>query len=146
MAETGSLIRLHYHANKESVLDFLTDSAGNLYYKGSPIYTQVSTDKRNAIVKLPDGVFVDNTYFLTKEQYELLTKFSFENSLLQFGSHIIAWDYTYQQIQLTNKEVWDILNVEFPQDDVVTKYTKTADNKIMITKDGKVFLAKEVAV
>lgn len=145
MADTGSLIKLHYHKNQSEVLDFLSVVDGNLYFKNAPIYIQVSADARNAIVKLPDGIFVDKSYFLTKQQYDVLTKFKFENSLLYFGEHTISWDYTYQQIQLTNKEVWDVLNAEYPQDDVVTEYMGTADGKIFMTADNKIFLAKEVA-
>lgn len=146
MADTGSLIKLHYHQNQTDVLDFLSVVNGNLYFKNAPIYIHVSEDEKNAIVKLPDGIFVDKSYFLTKAQYDVLTQFKFENSLLYFGEHIISWDYTYQQIQLTNKEVWDALNVEYPQDDIVTEYMSTADNKIFMTADHKVFLAKEVVV
>ena len=145
MADTGSLIKLHYHQNQADVLDFLSDVDGKLYYKDAPVYIHVSADERNAIVKLPDGIFVDKSFFLTRQQYEVLTQFKFENSLLYFGDHTISWDYTYQQIQLTNKEVWDALNVEYPQEDVVTEYMTTADGKIFLTADNKIFLAKEVA-
>lgn len=144
MSNPGSLIRLHYHNNQLDVLDFLSDNEGELYYKDSPIYIQVSSAENNAIVKKPDGIFVDNSYFLTKEEYNVLTKFSFDNSLLKFGDHIISWDYTYQQIQLTNSEIWDVLNVEYPQDDVVSKHTSTSDGKIFLTADNEVFLVKEV--
>lgn len=139
MSDTGSLIRLHHHENKETVLDFLSDYQGRLYYKNAPVYIQVSADKRNAIIPLTDGIFVDKSYFLTQEQYEVLTQFSFKNSNLYFGNKIISWEYTEAQLKIVNNEIWEILNKEYPQDDVVYSHIRTADDKIFMAADGLVF-------
>lgn len=145
MADTGSLIRIHYHENQLDVLDFLSDEDGKLYFKNAPVYTQVSSDSKNAITKLPDGIFVDGSYFLTETQYNVLTQFSYDNSLLKFGDRVISWEYTLQQIQLTNKEIWDVLNPEYPQDDLVIGYMSTSDDKIFVCSNNVVFLGKDGA-
>ncbi len=139
MSDTGSLIRLHHHGNKENVLDFLSDFQGRLYYKNAPVYIQVSADKRNAIIPLSDGIFVDKSYFLTQEQYEVLAQFSFKNSNLYFGTKIISWEYTEAQLKIINNEIWETLNKEYPQDDVVYSHIRTADDKIFVAADGLVF-------
>ena len=111
MADTGSLIQLHKHLNFE-VLEALEDSNGRLYYKGVPIYTAVSKNPNNAITTLTDGIFVDNTYFLSKEQYDLLTKFSYENNELYYDGVIVSREYQNNQISNMISSLWNKLNSE----------------------------------
>lgn len=111
MADTGSLIQLHKHNNFE-VLEYLEDSDGKLYYKGVPIYTAVSENPNNAITTLADGIFVDNTYFLSKDQYELLSKFSFKDNELYYDGIIVSREYQNNQIDNMISSLWNKLDAE----------------------------------
>ena len=111
MADTGSLIQLHKHNNFE-VLEYLEDSDGKLYYKDVPIYTAVSESPNNAITTLTDGIFVDNTYFLSKEQYELLSKFSFKDNELYYDGIIVSREYQNNQIDNMISSLWNKLDTE----------------------------------
>lgn len=99
MAKTGSLIQLHSHTNLE-ILEFLSDVDDNLYYKGIPIYTQVSSDKNNAIQKLPDGIFVDNS---------VLSRLSTKDNKIYFDGKLITQEYTENEIQTMITGMWSIL-------------------------------------
>ncbi len=99
MAKSGSLIQLHSHTNLE-ILEFLSDVDDNLYYKGIPIYTQVSSDRNNAIKKLPDGIFVDNS---------ILSRLSAKDDKIYFDNKLITQEYTENEIQNMITGMWNIL-------------------------------------
>lgn len=111
MSSAGSLIQLHHHSNID-VLDDISDSDGKLYYKGTPIYTQVSKTDGNAIQTLSDGIYVDSTYFLTEDQYNLLTKFSFVNNELLYDGEIVSREYKNSAVVNCVNAVWEAIEQE----------------------------------
>lgn len=108
---TGSLIQLHNH-NNYNVLEELEDSGGKLYYKGIPIYTAVSSKLNNAIVAISDGIYVDSSCFLSRDQYDLLTKFSYKNGELLYDNVIVSREYQDNAIYDTVTAVWAKLDAE----------------------------------
>ena len=108
---TGSLIQLHNHDNYD-VLEELEDSGGKLYYKGVPIYTAVSNKPNNAIVTISDGIYVDNSCFLSGDQYDLLTKFSYKNGELLYNNVIVSREYQDNAVYDTVTAVWAKLDAE----------------------------------
>lgn len=108
---TGSLIQLHNHDNYD-VLEELEDSDGKLYYKGVPIYTAVSNKPNNAIVTISDGIYVDNSCFLSGDQYDLLTKFSYKNGELLYDNVIVSREYQDNAVYDTVTAVWAKLDAE----------------------------------
>lgn len=108
---TGSLIQLHKHNNFD-VLEELEDSGGKLYYKGVPIYTAVSSKANNAIVTVSDGIYVDGSCFLSGDQYDLLTKFSYKNGELLYDNVIVSREYQDNAIYDTVTAVWAKLDAE----------------------------------
>lgn len=108
---TGSLIQLHKHNNFD-VLEELEDSSGKLYYKGVPIYTAVSSKANNAIVTVSDGIYVDGSCFLSGDQYDLLTKFSYKNGELLYDNVIVSREYQDNAIYDTVTAVWAKLDAE----------------------------------
>lgn len=108
---TGSLIQLHKHDNFD-VLEELEDSSGKLYYKGVPIYTAVSSKANNAIVTVSDGIYVDSSCFLSGDQYDLLTKFSYKNGELLYDNVIVSREYQDNAIYDTVTAVWAKLDAE----------------------------------
>ena len=108
---TGSLIQLHKHDNFD-VLEELEDSGGKLYYKGVPIYTAVSSKANNAIVTVSDGIYVDGSCFLSGDQYDLLTKFSYKNGELLYDNIIVSREYQDNAIYDTVTAVWAKLDAE----------------------------------
>lgn len=108
---TGSLIQLHKHDNFD-VLEELEDSGGKLYYKGVPIYTAVSSKANNAIVTVSDGIYVDGSCFLSGDQYDLLTKFSYKNGELLYDNVIVSREYQDNAIYDTVTAVWAKLDAE----------------------------------
>lgn len=108
---TGSLIQLHNHDNY-NVLEELEDSGGKLYYKGIPIYTAVSSKLNNAIVAISDGIYVDSSCFLSGDQYDLLTKFSYKNGELLYDNVIVSREYQDNAIYDTVTAVWAKLDAE----------------------------------
>lgn len=108
---TGSLIQLHKHDNFD-VLEELEDSGGKLYYKGVPIYTAVSSKANNAIVTVSDGIYVDGSCFLSGDQYDLLTKFSYKNGELLYDNVIVSREYQDNAIYDTITAVWAKLDAE----------------------------------
>lgn len=108
---TGSLIQLHKHDNFD-VLEELEDSGGKLYYKGVPIYTAVSNKANNAIVTVSDGIYVDGSCFLSGDQYDLLTKFSYKNGELLYDNVIVSREYQDNAIYDTITAVWAKLDAE----------------------------------
>ena len=108
---TGSLIQLHNHDNYD-VLEKLEDSGGKLYYKGVPIYTAVSSKANNAIVTVSDGIYVDGSCFLSRDQYDLLTKFSYKNGELLYDNVIVSREYQDNAIYDTITAVWAKLDAE----------------------------------
>lgn len=108
---TGSLIQLHNH-NNYNVLEELEDSGGKLYYKGIPIYTAVSSKLNNAIVAISDGIYVDSSCFLSRDQYDLLTKFSYKNGELLYDNVIVSREYQDNAIYDTIAAVWAKLDAE----------------------------------
>ena len=108
---TGSLIQLHNH-NNYNVLEELEDSGGKLYYKGVPIYTAVSNKPNNAIVTISDGIYVDGSCFLSGDQYDLLTKFSYKNGELLYDNVIVSREYQDNAVYDTVTAVWAKLDAE----------------------------------
>ena len=108
---TGSLIQLHNH-NNYNVLEELEDFGGKLYYKGVPIYTAVSSKANNAIVTISDGIYVDGSCFLSGDQYDLLTKFSYKNGELLYDNVIVSREYQDNAIYDTITAVWAKLDAE----------------------------------
>ena len=108
---TGSLIQLHNHDNYD-VLEELEDSSGKLYYKGVPIYTAVSNKANNAIVTISDGIYVDGSCFLSGDQYDLLTKFSYKNGELLYDNVIVSREYQDNAVYDTVTAVWAKLDAE----------------------------------
>lgn len=77
------------YCNQSQANSYFTD----IYFKGKgPLKGEVkiSTYANNAIQQKEDGIYVDNSYFLNKNQYILLTKFSedSDNNLLYNGNPI----------------------------------------------------------
>ena len=110
-SRTGSLIQLHNNDNYD-VLEELEDSDGKLYYKGVPIYTAVSIKPNNAIVTISDGIYVDNSCFLSGDQYDLLTKFSYKNGELLYDNVIVSREYQDNAVYDTVTAVWAKLDAE----------------------------------
>lgn len=110
-SRTGSLIQLHKHDNFD-VLEELEDSGGKLYYKGVPIYTAVSSKAHNAIVTISDGIYVDGSCFLSGDQYDLLTKFSYKNGELLYDNVIVSREYQDNAVYDTVTAVWAKLDAE----------------------------------
>lgn len=108
---TGSLIQLHKHDNFD-VLEELEDSGGKLYYKSVPIYTAVSSKPNNAIVTISDGIYVDGSCFLSGDQYDLLTKFSYKNGELLYDNVIVSREYQDNAVYDTVTAVWAKLDAE----------------------------------
>lgn len=103
--ETGGMILIHLHDNK-AVLDLLKEANGQLYYNDKPVMTPISKQDHNAIKELTDGLHVDNTYFLNKTQFDVLTGFTFVNGTLYHNNKIVSQEYTDLQMQLAVAEVW----------------------------------------
>lgn len=135
---TGSLIEIHSHENY-SLLEALSFKDGKLYYENLPISAQLSKSEKNAIVQNEDGLFVDSSYFLSQEQYQILSKFSFSMGCLMYNGKIIAWEYTEQQLNTLNTQVWNTLDEDYPFEDTVDGTIMTADNSILLTKYNKIF-------
>lgn len=77
------------YCNQSQANSYFTD----IYFKGKgPLKgkVKISTYANNAIQQKEDGIYVDNSYFLNKNQYILLTKFSedSDNNLLYNGNPI----------------------------------------------------------
>ena len=135
----GSLIEIHYHANF-GVLEELSEVGGNLYYKNAPIFTAVSKEKTNAIIKKLDGIYVDNSYFLNEKYYRLLTKFDFYNGILAYDGREISWDYTEDQLDVLHKQIWGELDKEYNLSSHLPDNTfVTSDKRVFMTKDKQVF-------
>lgn len=135
----GSLIQLHYHDNL-AILEKLSEVSGNLYYKNMPIFTEVSKETTNAIIKKVDGIYVDNTYFLSEKQYRILTKFDYYNGSLVYDNRIVSWDYTEDQLNVLHRQVWSDLEKDYPKESVIDGCFVTSDNKVIITQDKNLFM------
>ena len=100
MIEAGGLIKLHYHDHLD-VLEALTDVAGILYYKESPLFSniQISQVAHNHLTKKEDGLFVNGT-FLDRFGYD-----SISDELL-FDSRIVSRKYTETQIKNMVDSIW----------------------------------------
>lgn len=148
MAKTGSLIQLHNHDNFE-VLEELEDSDGKLYYKGVPIYTPVSKQLYNALTTLLDGLYVDGSCFLSRNQYDMLTKFNYENGELYYDGLIVSREYQDNAIYDMITALWDKINSEMPEDSETPSEPKqqynfaTYDNLYILTSDNQIFYVKE---
>lgn len=101
--KTGGLIFIHYHDNKE-LLDLLSSVKGVLYYDGKPVMLPLKNSEDNALVVTSDReLFVDGRYFLTKEQYDILTKFDYQALLLTFNGKEVG-------LAASNTAVSDMVN------------------------------------
>ena len=100
MIEAGGLIKLHYHKHME-VLEELTDVSGILYYKESPLFSniQISQATHNHLTKRADGLFVDGTF---------LDRFGYDstNDELLFDNRIVSRKYTETQIKDMVDSLW----------------------------------------
>ena len=69
-------------------INFLSDNEANASLLIGSV--KISKETGNAIVEKNDGIYVDNSYFLNKDQYILVTKFSedSDNNLLYNGNPI----------------------------------------------------------
>ncbi len=103
---TGSLIPFHQHNNLD-LLQLLTDTNGLLYYNGKPVTPPVKNDKNNALqVTSNNELFVDGTYFLSKEQYEVLSKFDYAAYLLTFNGREVALKADDSSVKSVINQVW----------------------------------------
>lgn len=107
----GGLIKLHSHDNKE-ILDKLTIVDGNLLYNNKPIYIQVSTKNKNLLIQESDGLYVDGSYMLTKEQYDILTQFNFENNTLSYAGKEVPRKYSDAVVEYMIDEIWQQIESE----------------------------------
>jgi hypothetical protein len=98
MLNAGGLIKLHYHTNLD-VLDFFSDSSGVLYYRGSPLFSnvQISEEEHNYLEKKEDGLFVDGTF---------IDRFSYLDNELYFDNKIVSREYTDQEITDMVNSLW----------------------------------------
>lgn len=99
MSKSGSLIQLHSHTNLE-LLELLSDVDNKLYYRGIPIYTQISSNENNAIKKLNDGIFVDNS---------IISRLSTNDDKIYFDNKLITQEYTETEVQNMITDLWNIL-------------------------------------
>ncbi len=133
--KVGSLISVHYHENKalldlfseidsvlyykdkpvasasnSDVLEQLSDSNGVLQYKGKPIAAdlKVKDDPLNAIqVTDAKELFVNNSYFLNQQQYEMFSKFTYDASVLKFDSREVGLREDDVNLENAVKQVWE---------------------------------------
>lgn len=142
----GSLIQLHHHLNID-VLDALSDVDGGLYYNGAPVYTPISKQENNAIVRLEDGIFVSNLTMLSVDQYNLISRFSFEDGNLLFDNVIVSREYTDAQIRAMITDLWNELDNLYPEipdnpkppEETIESNFITKDRLIIQTQDGYIF-------
>lgn len=119
--ETGGLIFIHYHNNKE-LLDLLSQIDGILYYDGKPVMIPVKNDQNNALIVTPDRqLFVDGQYFLTKEQYDVLKRFDYQALLLTFDGKEVG-------LRASDGVVSDIVNQVWKDIDADTNYSWLKEN------------------
>lgn len=119
MAATGSLLQLHSHNNYD-ILEEISDINGQLYYKGVPIYIGLSKENNNAIELFSDGIYVNGSYFLNKEQFDLLTKFDYKNNELYYDDIIVSREYDIKEIEDMINEIWNKINTENSNTSVTT--------------------------
>lgn len=131
--ETGGLILIHYHDNKEvldllsalngklyydgkvvfpiddpDLLNKLADKQGVLQYDGKPIMIPLKNDKDNAL-QVTDAreLFVDGKYFLTQKQYDLLTRFDFSAYLLTFDGQEVGLRASDARVENVIRQVFE---------------------------------------
>lgn len=105
MSSAGSLIQLHFHDNLE-ILNNLSDTNGILYYQGSPVFPSVSKKDNNGIVLEADGLYMSNLTMLNATQYNLVSRFSYQNGALLFDNIIVSQEYTELQIRVMMDNLW----------------------------------------
>lgn len=108
MSSPGSLIQLHHHDNHE-LLEQLKDTDGILYYKDAPVFPGVSKKEGNGIRLEADGLFMSNLTMLNSTQYNLVSRFSYQNGALLFDGIIVSQEYTELQIRVMMDNLWDEL-------------------------------------
>ena len=112
MSNAGSLIQLHFHNNIE-VLNNLSDTDGILYYQGSPVFPSVSKKKNNGIVLEADGLYMSNLTMLSATQYNIVSRFSYDNGALLFDNIIVSQEYTELQIRVMLDTMWKEIEPDF---------------------------------
>lgn len=105
MSNAGSLIQLHFHDNLE-VLNNLSDTNGILYYQGSPVFPSVSKKDNNGIILEADGLYMSNLTMLNATQYNIVSRFSYDNGALLFDNIIVSQEYTELQIRVMLDTMW----------------------------------------
>lgn len=100
MIPAGGLIHLHYHDHMD-VLESFTDVDGILYYKASPLFSNVQLSKKahNHLTKENDGLFVDGT-FIDRFSYDQ------EHDELLFDNIIVSREYPEQEIKDMVNALW----------------------------------------
>ena len=69
-------------------------------------------EKYNAFVTISDGIYVDGSCFLSGDQYDLLTKFSYKNGELLYDNVIVSREYQDNAVYDTVTAVWAKLDAE----------------------------------
>lgn len=127
--ETGGLILIHYHDNKDVIdlftalngklcwdgkvvfpiddpdlLNKLKDLDGVLQYDDKPVMIPVKQTSENALKVTPEReLFVDGSYFLNQEEYNVLTKF-------QYGAYILTWNGQEVGLRASEESVKNTIN------------------------------------
>ena len=135
MIPAGGLIHLHYHDHMD-VLESFTDVDGILYYKASPLFSNVQLSKKahNHLTKENDGLFVDGT-FVDRFSYDQ------EHDELLFDNIIVSREYPEQEIKDMVNTLWtttpykSITKVNTVTNDIqMDNLDISFDNKIKVVK------------
>jgi len=122
MSNPGSLIQLHFHENFD-VLNGLSDTDGILYYQGSPIFPGISKKDNNGIILEADGLYMSNLTMLNATQYNIVSRFSYDNGALLFDGVIVSQEYTELQIRVMLDTMWKEIDPDFDIKDIIGEDT-----------------------
>ena len=115
MSNSGNLIQLHHHDNLD-LLKYFIEKDGLLYYKNISISPSVSKKANNALILEQDGFYINNTTFLNNDQYNIISRFSYNNGNLLFDNMIVSQEYTELQIRVMLDTLWDDIEKELGGD------------------------------
>lgn len=97
MAETGGLIPVHFHDNK-NILDNLSENKNNqLMYNGKLIDAALSEKAKNLVKRETDGLFVDG---------EILGEFTCVNGVLKFKGITVSQEFDKRSVTAMIYELW----------------------------------------
>lgn len=97
MAETGSLIQIHYHDNKEILDLFSENSDHQLLYRGKLLDAAISSAEENFLTRKTDGLYVDGS---------IISYFSYVNGVLKFKGTTVSQEYDERSVKAMIYELW----------------------------------------